>query len=344
MGRPLTEGRGQLRRQARFHGRAGNRPAEAASLNDGARAPGAIIYLKLVLTAVVWGGTFVAGRIASREADPFSASFIRFVIASVFLVIFTVRSEGITDQRALLAPGKLILLLLLGLTGIFAYNLFFFAGLETVTAGRASIINATNPAFIALFSALLFKEKLGVIRAAGVIVSFAGAAVVISRGSLTALLQGRLGIGELYILGCVASWVCYSLLGKKAMKKVSPLVAVTCACIMGTVCLLVPALFDGLLSEIGNYSASVWMAIFYLGFCGTSLAYTWYYEGILAIGPTRAGVFINLVPICSVILGFFLLHETIDSSLILGAILTLTGVYITNRKSGDSGDGTPMVN
>jgi drug/metabolite transporter (DMT)-like permease len=294
--------------------------------------PRALLYLKLVLTAVFWGGTFVAGRIASREAGPFSAAFLRFFVASIFLLIFVLRSNGRTDPRVLFAPGKFFLLLLLGLTGVFAYNVFFFSGLKTVTASRASFIIAANPAFIALFSALLFNEKLGLVRAAGIFISFAGAAVVISKGSFAALLQGRLGGGELYILGCVASWVSYSLLGKKAMRNVSPLAAVTCSCVMGTVCLLAPALCEGLPSEIAALSSSVWLAILYLGFFGSALGFTWYYEGILALGPPRAGVFINIVPISSAILGFVLLHESIDISLALGAVLTLSGVFITNYK------------
>ena len=301
------------------------------SLDAGGK-PRALLYLKLVLTAVFWGGTFVAGRIASREAGPFSAAFLRFVVASIFLLIFVLRSNGRTDPRVLFAPGKFFLLFLLGLTGIFAYNIFFFSGLKTVTAGRASFIIAANPAFIALFSALLFNEKLGLVRAGGIFISFAGAAVVISKGSFAALLQGRLGGGELYILGCVASWVCYSLLGKKAMRNVSPLAAVTCSCVMGTVCLFAPALCEGLPSEIAAFSSSVWLAILYLGFFGSALGFTWYYEGILALGPPRAGVFINIVPISSAILGFLLLHETIDISLVLGAVLTLSGVCITNYK------------
>lgn len=292
--------------------------------------PRTLIYLKLVLMAVFWGGTFVAGRIASREAGPFSAAFLRFVVASIFLLIFVLRSNGRTDAKVLFAPGKFFLLLLLGLTGVFAYNAFFFSGLKTVTAGRASFIIAANPAFIALFSALLLKEKLGLARAGGIFISFAGAAAVISKGSFAALLQGRLGGGELYILGGVASWVSYSLLGKKAMKNVSPLAAVTCSCVMGTVCLLAPALYEGLPSQITAFSSSFWLAILYLGFFGSALGFTWYYEGILALGPARAGVFINIVPISSAILGFLLLHETIDISLVLGAVLILSGVYVTN--------------
>ncbi len=281
----------------------------------------------------------MAGRIVSRDAGPFSAAFLRFIVASVFLLGFLLESirRKSTPREAAIGESvsdakTLFLLLLLGLTGVFAYNVFFFSGLKTVTASRASLIIAANPAFIALFSTLLFNEELGFMRAAGILISIAGAAVVISKGSLSVLLQGRLGVGEFYILGCVASWVSYSLLGKKALRNVPPLTAVTCACVMGTLCLIAPALNEGILSQIATYSISVWLGIFYLGFFGTALGFIWYYEGILAIGASRAGIFINIVPVSSVILAFFLLNESIDTSVLIGAGLVITGVYITNRE------------
>ena len=310
--------------------------------------PRALIYLKLILTAVFWGGTFVAGRVVSREAAPFSAAFLRFIVASVFLLGFQLKSlrrKSTLREPAPVGPScdaerprytdakTLSLLLLLGLTGVFAYNVFFFSGLKTVTASRASLIIAANPAFIALFSRLLFKEKLGFMRAAGIFISIAGATAVICKGSLSVVLHGRLGVGELYILGCVASWVSYSLLGKKALRNVPPLAAVTGACVMGTMCLIAPALHEGILSQIATYSISVWLGIFYLGFFGTALGFIWYYEGILAIGASRAGIFISIVPVSSVILAFFLLNESIDASVLLGTGLVITGVYITNRES-----------
>jgi drug/metabolite transporter (DMT)-like permease len=68
-----------------------------------------------------------------------------------------------------------------------------------------------------------------------------------------------------------------------------------------------------------------------LGFFGTALGFQWYYEGIRAIGPSRAGVFINLVPVSAMSLSYLLLDEKLSPSLLAGAILVLAGVYLTNR-------------
>jgi drug/metabolite transporter (DMT)-like permease len=286
-----------------------------------------LIYVKLLLTAVFWGGTFVAGRSLVQDVGPFSAAFFRFAIASVFLVGLTWKIEG---KLPVLKRAQVLPVLLLGATGVFSYNLFFFKGLKLITAGRAAIIVANNPVFIALLSAFIFKEKLNVIKAAGITLSVSGAMVAISRGNLGEVLQGNLGWGEFYIFLCVASWVAFSLLGKAVMSGLSPLASVTYSSITGTVLLCVPAYREGLTDCI-YYSLSDWWDIFYLGFFGTVLGFVWFYEGINQIGPTKAGLFINFVPISAILSAYLILDEPLTVSLLIGTILVTSGVYLTNR-------------
>jgi drug/metabolite transporter (DMT)-like permease len=224
--------------------------------------------------------------------------------------------------------GHLVLLLLMGMTGIFAYNVLFLKGLKLIEAGRAAIIIANNPIGIALMAAIFFGERLNILKAAGILVSVAGAIIVITRGDASALFTGGFGRGELYILGCVASWVAYSLLGKLVMARLSPLAAVTFSSVVGTLCLFPAALLDGL-PAAGGYPLAAWVSIVYLGFFGTVLGFVWYYEGIQRIGPVRAGLFINFVPVFAVLLSVLLLGEPLTLSLIAGAALVCTGVCLT---------------
>jgi drug/metabolite transporter (DMT)-like permease len=287
-----------------------------------------MLYFKLILTAVFWGGTFVAGRIAAREMGPFSAAFLRFVMASVFLFGFAFKSHG---RIPTLDRKQFFFVVLLGLTGVFAYNACFFSGLKTITASRASLIIASQPAFIALLSSWLFRERLDSLKIPGIMLSIAGAVTVISHGHPLTIFSNSVGPGELFILGCVASWVAYSLIGKAAMKSLSPLLAVTWSCGIGAVCLLPFALAEGVFRNIGGFSLMAWLGILYLGFFGSALGFIWYYEGIKAIGPARAGIFINLVPVSAVVLAYLMLGETLDASLVAGAVLVISGVYLMNR-------------
>ncbi len=286
-----------------------------------------MVHLKLILTAIFWGGTFIAGRVVSREMEPFSAAFLRFATASFFLIPYTWK----TEKQFFVVNGRQILLLsLLALTGIFSYNYFFFSGLKHITAGRASIIIATNPVLISLLSPLFFKESMTPLKLVGIIASVAGAMVAISRGNW-ANIGGYFGKGEFLIFMCVASWVAYSLVGKLVMVKLSPLISVTYSATLGAFMLAVPALAKGLLSNVHQYSAQAWWGILYLGFFGTVLGFLWYYQGIKIIGPMKASIFINFVPISAILLSFFILNEPLTLSLLIGAILVISGIYLTNR-------------
>jgi drug/metabolite transporter (DMT)-like permease len=285
------------------------------------------VYIKLFLTAVFWGGTFIAGRVVAEDVGPFAASFLRFAIASIFLLFITLKIEG---KIPILKKAQIIPIILLGMTGVFAYNVFFFKGLKIIEAGRASLIIANNPIFITLFASYFFKEKLNTIKVTGIIISVIGAIIVISKGNFYDLLNGSVGRGEFYIFCCVLTWVTYTLIGKAIMKDLSPFIPVFYSSVVGAVALFVPAYFEGMMEDLVHYSTEDWFGIFYLGFFGTVLGFVWYYQGIKIIGPMKAGQFINFVPISAVLLSFFILGEPITLSLFVGAIFVISGVYLTN--------------
>ncbi|HON90084.1 MAG TPA: DMT family transporter [Sedimentisphaerales bacterium] len=215
-----------------------------------------MVYVKLLLTAFFWGGTFIAGRHVSQHLDPFTIAFLRFATASVLLLTLAYRREGRLPQ---LTGGQCVLVALLGATGVFAYNVLFFKGLHLIEAGRASLIVATSPAFIAVASALFLHDGSSKLlahplRAAGIPLSILGAIVVISRGDLRQILSGGVGLGELFILGCVLNWVIYSVLGKVAMRSLSPLTAVAYSSAFGALALAVPAAMENPIKNFSNAS------------------------------------------------------------------------------------------
>ena len=286
-----------------------------------------MIYIKLLLTAIFWGGTFIAGKVIAQGVHPVSAAFLRFVIATICLLILVRKSEG---RLPGLHPRQILHVFLLGLTGVFAYNILFFSGLKQIEASRASLIIANNPIIISLLSALIFKESLNWIKGAGICMSVAGAVVVISHGNIIDMASYAIGAGELLIFGCVLSWVAYSLIGKVALEGMSPLVAVAYSALVGAVLLAVPAYIYGICNDIGGYTLWDWVSLVYLGFFGTVLGFFWYYQGIERIGPMRASVFINFVPISAIILSFFMLNEPLTVSLLVGGAMVIIGVYFTN--------------
>lgn len=285
------------------------------------------ITIKLLLTAFFWGGTFIAGRILAAEVGPFSGAFLRFLVAAASLALFLGLREGLRLPRG---RGDVLRLLLMGMTGVFFYNVFFLLGLKEIEAGRAAVLIANNPIGIALGAALFLGERMNAGKIAGILISVSGAVIVITRGDPLAGLRGGFGWGEGCILLCVVSWVAYSLLGKQAMGRLSPLAAVTWSAIAGVLGLLPFALLEGVHAAV-RYSPIAWGSILYLGLCGTTIGFLWYYEGIQTLGPVRAGLFINFVPVFAVLLAALLLSEPLTASLLAGAGLVTAGVVLTTR-------------
>lgn len=288
-----------------------------------------MVYLRLALTALFWGGTFIAGRVLASEMGPYSAAFLRFLLASAFLFALVMRYEKRWPRLNRRQVGPVVIL---GLTGVFAYNVLFFKGLKLISAGRASLIVANNPVVIVLLSALVFKERLSRSQLAGVALSVAGAMIVISRGDLSAVFSEGVGWGELFIAGCVASWAAYSLIGKVVLRRLSPVTSVCYSAMIGTVVLLGPAFRFGLIEDMRSLPLEGWISICYLGIFGTVLGFVWYYEGVRELGPSRASIFINFVPVFAILLAFLILGEPVTRSLILGGGFVLVGVYLTNRR------------
>ena len=288
-----------------------------------------LTYLSLIVTMLFWGGTFIAGRILADSVPPADAAFLRFAIAAAALAPLA----RLVDGKLSLPPAnQLIRLALLGFTGVFCYNMCFFNGLRYIEAGRASLIIALNPMVIAIAAVVLFRERLSPLQYLGLFVSLIGALFVISNGDPAILLSGGFGFGEMAILGCVLSWASYSLIGRSVLQVMTPLSAVFYSTLFGAMMLLVAALRHTTLGSLASYSADAWLSLLFLGILGTAAGFSLYYRAIRRIGAARSSVFINLVPLFSILLAWLILGESLKISVLAGGVILLTGVYLTNRR------------
>ena len=298
------------------------------------------VYLKLVCVALFWGGTFIAGRIVSQEIPHMIAAAGRFIVACIFLLLLAWKIEGglpkLSRQQWFATFG-------LGTTGIFLYNICFLAALERMPAGRSALFVSLSPIVTALSMALLFKERLGAMKWLGIAIAFIGATIVISRGDLVHVVQdvsSSVGAGELFMLGAVCSWTAYTILGKQALKGLSPIAATTYASLWGLLLLCLGAIHQLPLLDINKLSWQVFSAITFLGIFGTVIGFVWYYEGVKAIGPARTAVFNNLVPVFGVSLSTLILKEPVLISMMVGGVLVIYGVSLTNRVNKDTAEAS----
>lgn len=294
------------------------------------------IYIKLVVVALLWGGTFIAGRMLSETVPPLISATIRFFIAGVFLLLWVYKKE---ERFPRLDLRQSLFISASGLMGIFLYNIFFFGALSEIPAGRTALFVSLNPIITALFLFTFFKERLGKLGWFGITLAFTGVSIIVTRGEFLQTyhdISSALGTGELLMLGAVMSWSAYTILGRFTLGRLSPLVATTYATCTGFLLLLITSLFYH--SDLTTETISAMLtiknlyAVVYLGFFGTVLGFVWYYQGVAIIGASRAAIFTNLVPVFGVLLGFVLLGEPILWSMIIGGMITIVGVIITNKK------------
>lgn len=290
-----------------------------------------LTYLKLILVALLWGGTFIAGRLLAQQLPHMTAAFLRFAIAVALLIPLLLYQERGFPK---LNRQQVHATFALGATGIFFYNLCFFSALSLMPAGRTALFVALNPSVTAMALVLFMGERLSGRRYLGIFLAFIGASVVISRGDLLLLWRDigqTMGRGELLMLAAVCAWAAYTIIGKHALQGLSPLAATTYASLWGLLLLGLGALPELAALQFERLTWHVWLALLYLGAGGTVIGFVWYYQGVQGIGPARAAIFNNLVPVFGIGLGALLLDEAILSSMLLGGALTIAGVYLTNR-------------
>ncbi len=291
-----------------------------------------LVYLLLVLVAFSWGGAFTAAKLALRELPPFSVATLRFALASLILMAILWKQEGFTNK---IQRNDYYWLLLLGLTGIFGYNALFFEALKHTTAVNGALIIAANPMATAILSTLLTREKLTKQQVVGILVSFTGVLFVIAKGSLSVVRDLSFNFGDLLLVGAMLCWAVYSIAGKRVMGKFSPLAATTFACIIGTLALAPFMVREIMLAQWNNPTWLSWSAIIYMAVFASVMGFVWWNQGVAQIGASRAAVFINLVPIAAMSIAA-VSGEAITLPQFLGAVLVISGVYLTSVKRANA--------
>ena len=285
-----------------------------------------MLYPKLVLMAVFWSGVFPAVNIVLQSMGLFMSVFLRFGLAALLLLTILL----LKDRRLpRLTPRESVLVVGLGMLGITVYNVLFTAGLALVEASRAALIVPTNPAFTALFAALILRERIGRRRAVGVALCVAGALWVLCRGDPRSFASLDFGLGELILVLCIFMWSAYTLLGRVALSTLSPLALTALVMAAGSIPLAIPAAIEE--APLAAVTWQGWTAFGYLVIFGTVIPFLWFYEGIKSLGAARAAQFINLVPPFAVAESILILGEPFSPALLVGTGLVVAGLYLINR-------------
>lgn len=282
----------------------------------------------MLLVPLFWGGAFGATKHVLTELPPFTAATVRFGMAAILLVVWLTWRKG-WNLRVIKERWKG--LLVLSLTGIFAYNAFFFIGLQYTSAANGSLVIAMNPVSTTLIALLFLGESWSRRLGLGVTISFLGCLTVISGGSWETIRTLSFNTGDLLLLISVASWSLYSTVGKSVMKGVPPLLATTVTTVVGTGFLALGTITEGGWARLPDASMQTWLELFYMAAFATVLGFVLFNLGVHRIGASKAAAYINLVPPNAILIAVFLYGDTLHWAQLAGAALVISGVLLTTR-------------
>lgn len=308
-------------------------PAHPASLTRPAPStrPAAGPVVALSVCALVWGGSFVAAKIALFEIDPMGLAALRFFVACLVFVPIIV-AYHLRGERLTLA--ELPSFLVLGLLGVTTYFWLQFAGIRHTTATNVALLITLTPVWTSLLGRFFLGEELGGRRVTGIALAFAGAIVVATRGRFS-LSAGREDlIGALYILSNTLAWSVFTTLGRSVLQRRPALFVTAWVGALGTL-MMVPALvYVGEFRGGVHLDAKTWAAVIYLGAVCSALGYFLWYYALKQVRASLAAGFLYLQPLVTIALSRVLLHETLTAATVAGGAAILAGVY---RISGPPG-------
>ncbi len=287
-------------------------------------------YAALTISALVWGGSIVGQKLALGAFSAVETSLIRGIGALAILIPLWWWTEG---SRTTLTARDLKVLSLLGL-GVLGNHLLTLFGLRYIGASTAGVLIGASPAITALLSSLLVRDIPFSKVAGGCAVSFAGVALVSGIGGDAPMGDHPWLGGALVLLGLV-SWALYSIGGRQVMERLSPL-TVNWTTLSLSLLLQIPLLWTDqkmLLTGTSAVPVAGWLAVGYLIVFATALGQQAWLFGVQGVGPSRAGVFVNLIPVSALLLSAVILGEAIGAREIAGIVLILTGVWLVGRQT-----------
>ena len=287
-------------------------------------------YLYLFLTVTFWAGNFIVGKLASfYDVPPFSLNFYRWFFAWLILAPFTI-PEIIEKKDYIFKNYKLFVIL--GVTSITIFNSIVYYSLNFTQVISGVLMISTIPVMIMLFSSILKIEKTNIFQIIGVIFSFAGVIMIITKADIQILKNLDFNKGDITMVVAMFSWALYSTLLKRQKYEISQISLLQVVITFGLL-FLIPIYF--IEYQIGSRiileKPFILILSYVVLFPGLASFLLWI-KGISLIGANRSGVFLHLMPILSAIMAMIFFNEKFMFYHMLGACFIITGILLSNKK------------
>jgi len=289
-------------------------------------------YLLLTITALVWGGNAVAGKLAVGHISPFLLTLLRWAVACAVLLPFAIphlKQDWSTIRK------NLPFLMALGAIGFGIFNNLMYLALNYTTAINVAIEQGSMPLIVFALNYILFRTRVTSFQVLGFVITLTGVALTVTRGNLLALGSLELNIGDVIMLAAIIVYGIYSVLLKKKpdIHLISLLFVLGFSAFLGTIPF---ALYEVSTATIQWPDLQGWGVVFYAALFPSLVSQLFWVMGLEKIGSNRGGIFINLVPIFGSLLAILILGEAFQLYHGIGLLLVLGGIALA-QKTGKTG-------
>jgi drug/metabolite transporter (DMT)-like permease len=293
-------------------------------MRDYARLAG-FLYLSLAMFGV--GTTVVVSKIIAHGMPPFTATALRFAIATpIFMALL--RLTRTPWPR--LGRRDLALLLLQSGAGSVGYTVLVITGLKFTSAADAGVITGTLPAVTGVIAVLVLGERPGFRLAASVCLATAGilAVTIKFEGATMGLPSWQSLLGNALVLAAVACESIFLLLNKRLRADVPPLAVSMFMSLFGLLISAVPAAMEILFIPSGDITAGALLGVVYYALLPTVLGFLLWYAGAARTSGMEAALFTAVLPVSAVVLAAVVLGETITTQQVIGVVFVIFAIII----------------
>ncbi|HEY7575576.1 MAG TPA: DMT family transporter [Thermoanaerobaculia bacterium] len=273
---------------------------------------------------VVWGSTFAITKASVVEIPPLALSALRFLIAAAVLIPIVMARGGLANIPRPLPLGPLALM---ALTGVAIFHVGFNYALLYGSASQGAIVFALVPAAIALAAVTFLRERPSPRRIAGMVLSFAGVALVVAAGRGGAASPNPL-LGALWMLLGVAAWAIYTVVAKR-LAGMDQVVVIAGTSAIGAAMLIPAAIVELWNRPLPNPTPRGWLGALFLGVVASAIAFVVYSRILRELEASLVGVFMNLDPIVGVLVAVLFLGETLTPRQIIGGVIAVAGMWLS---------------
>ena len=292
-----------------------------------------LAYILLIVAALCWSGNFIVGKFAYLfEVPPLTLNVFRWI--SVWFILLPFTYKEIYNNLDYIKKNFLVIGFM-GIITISTFNSVVYFALNYTQVINAVLVLAAIPAITIILSSLMKIDKTNIFQITGLVLSILGISSIISNGEIERITSLNFNKGDLWMLVCVITWSLYSTLLKKHKFKFSQFSLIQLMVSVGILFLIPQYFYEQSIGLEVKFNKAFFLILFYVVIFPAIFAYYCWQKGIEIIGPNRATMFIQLMPLFSAVMAIIIFNENFELYHFAGAAFIVSGIYLSNKKIND---------